>query len=210
MIQKENIDYSLYLCTDRGLMSSATIEEAVEQAILGGTGVIQLREKDMDAGDFVRMAESVKQITEKYQVPLIINDRIDVALAVGADGVHVGQRDIPAKMVREMIGPDMLLGVSATTVEEAVQAVADGADYLGVGAMFATNTKDDAKIVTIEELKRIREAVSVPIVVIGGINMQTLEQFKGYGIDGLAVVSAVMAAQDVKQAAKDLITAFRE
>ncbi len=210
MIQKENIDYSLYLCTDRGLMSSATIEEAVEQAILGGTGVIQLREKDMDAGDFVRMAESVKQITEKYQVPLIINDRIDVALAVGADGVHVGQRDIPAKMVREMIGPDMLLGVSATTVEEAVQAVADGADYLGVGAMFATNTKDDAKIVTIEELKRIREAVSVPIVVIGGINMQTLEQFKGYGIDGLAVVSAVMAAQDVKQAVKDLITAFRE
>lgn len=210
MIQKENIDYSLYLCTDRGLMSSATIEEAVEQAILGGTGVIQLREKDMDAGDFVRMAESVKQITEKYQVPLIINDRIDVALAVGADGVHVGQRDIPAKMVRKMIGPDMLLGVSATTVEEAVQAVADGADYLGVGAMFATNTKDDAKIVTIEELKRIREAVSVPIVVIGGINMQTLEQFKGYGIDGLAVVSAVMAAQDVKQAAKDLITAFRE
>ena len=210
MIQKENIDYSLYLCTDRGLMSSATIEEAVEQAILGVTGVIQLREKDMDAGDFVRMAESVKQITEKYQVPLIINDRIDVALAVGADGVHVGQRDIPAKMVRKMIGPDMLLGVSATTVEEAVQAVADGADYLGVGAMFATNTKDDAKIVTIEELKRIREAVSVPIVVIGGINMQTLEQFKGYGIDGLAVVSAVMAAQDVKQAAKDLITAFRE
>lgn len=210
MIQKENIDYSLYLCTDRGLMSSATIEEAVEQAILGGTGVIQLREKDMDAGDFVRMAESVKQITEKYQVPLIINDRIDVALAVGADGVHVGQRDIPAKMVREMIGPDMLLGVSATTVEEAVQAVADGADYLGVGAMFATNTKDDAKIVTIEELKRIRAAVSVPIVVIGGINMQTLEQFKGYGIDGLAVVSAVMAAQDVKQAAKDLITAFQE
>lgn len=210
MIQKENIDYSLYLCTDRGLMSSATIEEAVEQAILGGTGVIQLREKDMDAGDFVRMAESVKQITEKYQVPLIINDRIDVALAVGADGVHVGQRDIPAKMVRKMIGPDMLLGVSATTVEEAVQAVAAGADYLGVGAMFATNTKDDAKIVTIEELKRIREAVSVPIVVIGGINMQTLEQFKGYGIDGLAVVSAVMAAQDVKQAAKDLITAFRE
>ncbi len=210
MLEKSQIDYTLYLCTDRGLMSSPSIEEAVEAAILGGAGVIQLREKEMDAKDFYMMAKSVKAITNRYEVPLIINDRVDVALAVGADGVHVGQRDIPAKKVREMIGPDMILGVSAATLEEAKLAVEDGADYLGIGAMFATNTKDDAEIVTIEELKQIREQVSVPIVVIGGINMHTLEQFKGYGIDGLAVVSAVMAAKDVKQAAADLVAAFRD
>ena len=208
-MDKNAIDYTLYLCTDRGLMSSPTIEEAVEQAILGGTGVIQLREKDIDAKDFYEMAVSLKKITNRYRVPLIINDRVDVALACDADGVHIGQRDIPAALVRKMIGPDKLLGVSAATLEEAVQAVKDGADYLGIGAMYATNTKDDAEIVTIEELKRIRKAVDVPIVVIGGINMSTMENFKGYGIDGLAVVSAVMAAEDVQAAAHALVTGFK-
>ncbi len=208
-MDKNAIDYTLYLCTDRGLMSSPTIEEAVEQAILGGTGVIQLREKDIDAKDFYEMAVSLKKITNQYRVPLIINDRVDVALACDADGVHIGQRDIPAALVRKMIGPDKLLGVSAATLEEAVQAVKDGADYLGIGAMYATNTKDDAEIVTIEELKRIRKAVDVPIVVIGGINMSTMENFKGYGIDGLAVVSAVMAAEDVQAAAHALVTGFK-
>lgn len=209
-MNKNEIDYTLYLCTDRGLMTSDTIEDAVEQAILGGTGVIQLREKDIDARDFYKMAVSLKEITSKYHVPLIINDRVDVALACDADGVHIGQRDIPAKLVREMIGPDKLLGVSAATVEEAVQAVEDGADYLGIGAMYATGTKEDAEIVTIDELKRIREAVNVPIVVIGGINLKTLDNFKGYGIDGLAVVSAVMAAADVQAAARELVTRFRD
>lgn len=208
-MDKNAIDYTLYLCTDRGLMSSPTIEEAVEQAILGGTGVIQLREKDIDAKDFYEMAVSLKKITNQYRVPLIINDRVDVALACDADGVHIGQRDIPAALVRKIIGPDKLLGVSAATLEEAVQAVKDGADYLGIGAMYATNTKDDAEIVTIEELKRIRKAVDVPIVVIGGINMSTMENFKGYGIDGLAVVSAVMAAEDVQAAAHALVTGFK-
>ena len=209
-MNKNEIDYTLYLCTDRGLMTSDTIEEAVEEAILGGTGVIQLREKDIDARDFYKMAVSLKEITSKYHVPLIINDRVDVALACDADGVHIGQRDIPAKLVREMIGPDKLLGVSAATVEEAVQAVEDGADYLGIGAMYATGTKEDAEIVTIDELRRIREAVNVPIVVIGGINLKTLDNFKGYGIDGLAVVSAVMAAEDVQAAARELVTRFRD
>lgn len=210
MIKKENIDYTLYLCTDRGLMRSSTIEEAVEQALTGGTGVVQLREKDIDAKDFYEMAMRLKRITEKYQVPLIINDRVDIALACNADGVHIGQRDIPARLVRKMIGTEKILGVSASTLEEAVQAVEDGADYLGIGAMYATSTKDDAQIVTIPELKRIRKAVDVPIVVIGGINLDTLDNFKGYGIDGLAVVSAVMAAEDAAAAAKELITRFRE
>lgn len=208
-MNKNEIDYTLYLCTDRGLMRSSSIEEAVEQAILGGTGVIQLREKDIDAKDFYEMAVSLKEITARYHVPLIINDRVDIALACDADGVHIGQRDIPARLVRKMIGPDKLLGVSAATLEEAVQAVEDGADYLGIGAMYATNTKDDAELVTIEELKRIRKAVKVPIVVIGGINLKTLDYFKGYGIDGLAVVSAVMAAEDVQAAARELVTRFQ-
>lgn len=209
-MDNKEVDYTLYLCTDRGLMRSSTIEETVEQAIIGGTGVVQLREKDIDAKDFYEMAVRLKQITDRYHVPLIINDRVDIALACDAAGVHIGQRDIPAKQVRKMIGKNKLLGVSASTLEEAVQAVEDGADYLGIGAMYATNTKEDAEIVTISELKRIREAVDVPIVVIGGINLDTLENFKGYGIDGLAVVSAIMAAEDAEAAARELVTRFRE
>lgn len=209
-MDNKEVDYTLYLCTDRGLMRSSTIEETVEQAIIGGTGVVQLREKDIDAKDFYEMAVRLKQITDHYHVPLIINDRVDIALACNAAGVHIGQRDIPAKQVRKMIGKNKLLGVSASTLEEAVKAVEDGADYLGIGAMYATNTKEDAEIVTIPELKRIREAVDVPIVVIGGINLDTLDNFKGYGIDGLAVVSAIMAAEDVEAAARELVTRFRE
>ncbi len=209
-MDNKEVDYTLYLCTDRGLMRSSTIEETVEQAIIGGTGVVQLREKDIDAKDFYEMAVRLKQITDHYHVPLIINDRVDIALACDAAGVHIGQRDIPAKQVRKMIGENKLLGVSASTLEEAVQAVEDGADYLGIGAMYATNTKEDAEIVTISELKRIREAVDVPIVVIGGINLDTLDNFKGYGIDGLAVVSAIMAAEDAEAAARELVTRFRE
>lgn len=209
-MDNKEVDYTLYLCTGRGLMRSSTIEETVEQAIIGGTGVVQLREKDIDAKDFYEMAVRLKQITDHYHVPLIINDRVDIALACDAAGVHIGQRDIPAKQVRKMIGKNKLLGVSASTLEEAVKAVEDGADYLGIGAMYATNTKEDAEIVTISELKRIREAVDVPIVVIGGINLDTLDNFKGYGIDGLAVVSAIMSAEDVEAAARELVTRFRE
>lgn len=209
-MDNKEVDYTLYLCTDRGLMRSSTIEETVEQAIIGGTGVVQLREKDIDAKDFYEMAVRLKQITDRYHVPLIINDRVDIALACDAAGVHIGQRDIPAKQVRKMIGKNKLLGVSASTLEEAVKAVEDGADYLGIGAMYATNTKEDAEIVTISELKRIREAVDVPIVVIGGINLDTLDNFKGYGIDGLAVVSAIMAAEDAEAAARELVTRFTE
>lgn len=208
-MEKRKIDYTLYLCTDRGLMSSPSLEEAVTEAVLGGAGVVQLREKDIDAREFYELAVRIKKITAAHGVPLIINDRIDIALAVDADGVHIGQRDIPAKQVRKMIGADKILGVSAATLEEALKAVEDGADYLGIGAMYATGTKEDARLVTMEELKRIRAAVPVPIVVIGGINLQTLEHFKGTGIDGLAVVSAVMAAPDVQAAAQELIKRWK-
>ena len=209
-MKKCDVDYTLYLCTDRDLMSTDTLEEAVTQAIEGGCTVIQLREKDCSSLDFYRTALNIREITRKYHVPFIINDRVDIALAVDADGVHVGQSDLPAKEVRRILGPDKILGVSAARLNEAVKAVEDGADYLGVGAMFPTGTKTDARPVTMEELKEIRRAVKVPIVVIGGINLNTLDQFKDTGIDGLAVVSAVIAADDIKEAAGEMVRRFRE
>ena len=209
-MKKDKIDYTLYLCTDRGLMSTDTLEEAVEQAVRGGCTVVQLREKDCTSLEFYETAQRVRQITDRYQVPLIINDRVDIALAVDADGVHVGQDDLPAKEVRRILGPDKVVGVSAGCVEEAVKAAADGADYLGVGAMYATSTKEDADVTSREEeLLRIREAVDIPIVVIGGINQHTYQNFKGIGIDGLAVVSAVIAAKDIEAAARELSEGFR-
>ncbi len=208
-MKKNEIDYTLYLCTDRGLMSTDTLEEAVEQAVQGGCTVVQLREKDCTSLEFYETARSIKKITDRYGVPLIINDRVDIALAVDADGVHVGQSDLPASVVRRILGPDKIIGVSAGTLAEALQAEAEGADYLGVGAMYATSTKEDADVTTIEELKEIRKAVGIPIVVIGGINKNTLENFKGYGINGLAVVSAVIAADDIKAAAGELVSMFR-
>ncbi|MGE4489400.1 MAG: thiamine phosphate synthase [Kiritimatiellales bacterium] len=207
--RKNKIDWSLYVVTDRGLMSSATIEESVERSIDGGCGVVQLREKEISSLEFFRLAERVKTICDHRRVPLIINDRVDVALAVDAAGVHVGQSDLPAAVVRKLIGPDKLLGVSATTLDEALQAEKDGADCLGVGAMFATGTKTDADIVTIDELRKIRAAVSIPIVVIGGINEQTVPLFKGTGIDGLAVVSAVISQSDVTAAAQKIKSLFQ-
>lgn len=199
---KKSVDYTLYYCTDRGLMSSATVEESVEKAIDGGVTVVQLREKDCSSREFYELALRVKEITAPRNVPLIINDRIDIALAAGADGVHLGQGDMPCTAARKILGEDKLIGISAATVEEAKQAEADGADYLGVGAMFPTNTKEDTRPVSIETLCEIRSAVSIPIVIIGGINLTTVRQFYGLGIDGAAVVSAIAAQADVTAAAK--------
>ena len=207
---KHGIDYSLYLCTDRRLMTSPTIEASVESALRGGTTVIQLREKDCSSREFYELGLRVKKITERYNAPLIINDRVDIALAVGAAGVHVGQGDLPSKVVREMVGPDMIVGVSAATLDEAVQAEEDGADYLGVGAMYATATKTDTRPVSMEELLKIRAAVKIPIVVIGGINKQTLGNFKGTGVNGLAVVSAIVAQPDPEAAARELLRMWKE
>lgn len=207
---KHGIDYSLYLCTDRRLMTSSTIEASAESALRGGTTVIQLREKDCSSREFYELGLRVKKITERYNAPLIINDRVDIALAVGAAGVHVGQGDLPCKVVREIVGPDMIVGVSAATLEEAVRAEQDGADYLGVGAMYATATKTDTRPVSMEELLKIRAAVKIPIVVIGGINKQTLGNFKGTGVDGLAVVSAIVAQPDPEAAARELLRMWKE
>lgn len=203
-----NFDYTLYLVTDRQLMSCDSLTEAVEQAILGGCTMIQLREKELPSLEFYNQAVAVKQVTDKYHIPLIINDRIDIAMAVQAAGVHIGQHDLPAATVRKVIGENMLLGVSASSIAEAIQAQQDGADYLGVGAMFPTGTKTDAESVSMEELQKIRTAVSLPIVVIGGINKGNAGRFKPMGIDGLAVVSAIIAQSDIKAAAAELKDLF--
>ena len=203
-----NFDYTLYLVTDRQLMSCDSLTEAVEQAILGGCTMIQLREKEWSSLEFYNQAVAVKQVTDKYHIPLIINDRIDIAMAVQATGVHIGQHDLPAAAVRKVIGENMLLGVSASSIAEAIQAQQDGADYLGVGAMFPTGTKTDADSVSMEELQKIRAAVSLPIVVIGGINKGNAGRFKPMGIDGLAVVSAIIAQSDIKAAAAELKDLF--
>jgi thiamine-phosphate pyrophosphorylase len=201
-------DYSLYLVTDRRLMSTKTLGEAVEQAIAGGCTLVQLREKEISSLDFYVLASEMKKTTDRYGIPLIINDRIDIAMAVDAAGVHIGQKDIPADIARKVIGKDMLLGVSATSVTEAVNAAIAGADYLGVGAMFQTGTKPDAGFVSMEELGRIRRAVDIPIVVIGGISRENAMLFQPMGIDGLAVVSAVIAQPDIKKSAADLKSLF--
>lgn len=207
-MKKSEIDYTLYLCTDRKLMSTNTLEEAVEQAILGGCSLIQLREKQSSSREFFEMAKRIKAITDRYRVPLIINDRIDIALAVDAAGVHLGQEDIPAKEARRIMGEEKVIGVSARTVELARKAVEDGADYLGVGAMFATNTKGNAKVIGKEKLKEIRAAVSTPIVAIGGINHSNAAQLVDTGINGLAVVSSVIGASDIQAAARKMRTIF--
>lgn len=207
---KSKIDYSLYLCTDRSIMSDTSIEECVEKSLKGGVSVVQIREKDCPGKEFLQIAKSVKEITRRYDVPLIINDRVDVAIAVGADGVHVGQDDLPCAIVRSMVGEDMIIGVSASSLTEALKAQQDGADYIGVGAMFATDTKTDAKVVSMEELDRIRREVSIPIVVIGGINKTTLPDFIGKGIDGIAVVSAIVSQNDVESAARELKSMFHK
>ena len=201
-------DYSLYLVTDRMRMSTKTLGEAVEQAVIGGCTMVQLREKEILSLDFYVLASEMKKITDRYGIPLIINDRIAIAMAVGAAGVHIGQKDIPADIARKVIGKEMLLGVSAVSAAEAVNAAKAGADYLGVGAMFPTRTKPDAGFVSMEELGRIRKAVDIPIVVIGGISKENAMLFQPMGIDGLAVVSAVIAQPDIKKSAADLKSLF--
>ena len=185
-------------------MGAETLQEAVEQAVLGGVTMVQLREKDAEAVAFYQLAVEVKKVTEGYGIPLIINDRIDIAMAVDAAGVHVGQTDLPVNVARKILGKDKLLGVSVSSLEEAVKAEADGADYLGVGAMLPTKTKEDAAVVSLDELRRIRKAVHIPVVAIGGIRKENAALFWNCGVDGLAVVSAVIAQKDIRQAALEL------
>ena len=206
---RPDIDYTLYLVTDSSLMSTGTIEESVELAIAGGVTLVQLREKDVSSRIFYETALRVKAITQAYGVPMIINDRLDIAQAVDAEGVHVGQDDLPVSVVRRIMGPDKIIGVSAGNLAAAQSAAAAGADYLGIGAMYATGTKPNAGLTDLEELKRIRASVFIPIVVIGGISKDNLLNFCHLGIDGLAVVSAIIAQPDITEAARELKSLFQ-
>ncbi len=205
MGDKKTIDYTLYLVTDRDLFPGIRLAAAVEQAIRGGVTVVQLREKNACSRDFHAIAREVKEITDRYSVPLIINDRLDIALAVDAAGAHIGQDDLPARAAREVLsGRGKILGVSAATAAEALQAQADGADYIGAGSVFATGTKKGVRPLLREELKKIKQAVNIPVVAIGGINESNVRLLQGTGIDGIAVVSAILGRDDVQKAAADL------
>lgn len=194
----------LYLVSDRSWLNGRLLEDDIEQAIQGGVTIVQLREKDLDEYSFIEVAKKIKILCSKYQIPFIINDNLNVALAVDSDGIHIGQDDLPVSLVREKIGPDKILGVSVHNLDEALKAKEQGADYLGVGAMFSTATKNDATDVSNQELLNITTNVDLPVVAIGGINQSNCLQLKGTKIDGIAVVSAIMAADDIKSATQQL------
>lgn len=194
----------LYAVTDRTWLNNYTLYEQVEKAIKGGVTFVQLREKKLDEKSFFNEALEIQKLCRKYNIPFVINDNVEIARKINADGVHVGQSDMAAANVRAIIGNDKILGVSAQTVEQAVLAEKQGADYLGVGAVFQTGSKADADDVSYETLKEICEAVSIPVVAIGGINANNVLKLKDSGISGVAVISAVFAAEDVGSATKSL------
>ena len=194
----------LYAVTDRAWTGKQTLYQQVEAALRGGVTCVQLREKDLDEALFLQEARELRGLCRQYKVPFIVNDNVDIAIACKADGVHVGQEDLAAGEVRRWIGDEMILGVSVHTVEEARQAVRDGADYLGLGAVFPTSTKGDADQMPHDTLRAICDAVDVPIVAIGGINRDNLLQLSGSGVDGVALVSAIFSAEDIQETCREL------
>lgn len=194
----------LYAVTDRAWLGEKTLYSQVESALKGGATCIQLREKNLDQATFLKEAIPLKKLCQNWNVPLIINDNVEVALQSDADGIHVGQHDMSAQNVRAKIGADKILGVSAQTAEQAILAEKNGADYLGVGAVFSTSTKKDASNISLDTLREICNAVSIPVVAIGGIQEQNLLQLAGTGIDGVALVSAIFASENIEAACKKL------
>ena len=199
-----NVDYSVYLVTDRDLLKGRNLTKVIEEAIIGGTSIVQLREKCASWLEFYEIAKDVKNITDKYNVPRIINDRIDIALAIDASGVHLGQSDIPCSIARKILPQGKIIGVSAHNLNEAEKALKDGADYLGCGAVFNTSTKKDVTTLSYEGLKEITDNINIPIVAIGGINENNIITLKGSGINGVAVVSSIIGKENVKGASEKL------
>lgn len=194
----------LYAVTDRSWLGEQTLYEQVEEALKGGATFVQLREKELDDDTFLAEAIEIQELCKRYNVPFVINDNVEIARKTNADGVHVGQSDMEAGNVRALLGEDKILGVSAQTVEQAILAEARGADYLGVGAVFRTGSKDDADDVSHETLKAICKAVSIPVVAIGGIGKHNVLELSGSGICGIAVISAIFAAEDIRDATAEL------
>ena len=200
----------LYAVTDRRWTGEMTLAQQVELAILGGATFVQLREKNLDDAAFEKEAIEIQELCRKYKVPFVVNDNVEIAKRMGADGVHVGQSDMEAGDVRALLGPDKILGVSAQTVEQAVLAEKRGADYLGVGAVFPTGSKDDAVEVDRETLKAICESVHIPVIAIGGISENNVSELKGTGICGIAVISAIFGAKDIRKATEDLLVKTKD
>ena len=194
----------LYAVTDRAWIGTQTLYQQVEAALKGGATCVQLREKELDEAAFLQEAKELCALCRRYGVPFIVNDNVDVAQACGADGVHVGQEDMKAGEVRRRVGEDMILGVSVHTVEEARRAVRDGADYLGLGAVFPTSTKTDADQMSNETLRDICGAVEIPVVAIGGLNRDNILRLSGSGVGGVALVSAIFGAEDIEAACREL------
>lgn len=200
----DNNNLLLYAVTDRSWLGGETLREQVEKTLKGGATFVQLREKELDEGQFLAEAKEIKELCRAYQVPFVVNDNVDIALAVDADGVHVGQSDMETSDVRAKLGPDKIIGVSAQTVEQAVLAEKRGADYLGVGAVFPTGSKADAVEVDHETLRKICNAVSIPVIAIGGIGAHNVGELAGSGICGIAVISALFAQPDIEEATRKL------
>lgn len=196
----------LYAVTDRSWLGDDTLFQAVEKALQGGVTMIQLREKDMEYEDFKEEALQIKDLCKKYQVPFLINDNVELAREIDADGVHVGQSDLEAGRVRELLGPDKIVGVTAKTVEQAQAAQAAGADYLGSGAVFGTSTKKDAKFMELSLLKEITASVEIPVVAIGGITADNAMKLSDTGVAGIAVVSGIFAAEDITATSRKLLS----
>ena len=203
-------DSSMYFITDSSNYSEEEFLHRVEQALVGGVTLLQLREKDKTTREYIDLANKVHALTKKYNVPLIIDDRVDVALAIDAEGVHVGQSDMPVSMARELMGNDKIVGATTKTVEQAVEACAQGADYLGVGAIYPTTTKVKTVITSTETLGNICSAVPIPVNAIGGLNKDNIDILKGIPIAGICVVSAIMKADDPKQATTELKARAKE
>ena len=195
----------LYAVTDRAWVGTKSLYEQVKEALENGVTCVQLREKELNESDFLKEAKQISTLCKEYKVPFIVNDNVNIAIACKADGIHIGQEDMELTNVRKLVGEDMIIGVSAHTVEEAIKAQDGGADYIGIGAVFATSTKTDVDVLSFETLRSICEAVDIPTVAIGGIKKDNICKLKGSGIDGVAVVSAIFAAKDIATATKELL-----
>jgi len=195
----------LYAVTDRAWVGTKSLYEQVKEALENGVTCVQLREKELNESDFLKEAKQISTLCKEHKVPFIVNDNVNIAIACKADGIHIGQEDMELTNVRKLVGEDMIIGVSAHTVEEAIKAQEGGADYIGIGAVFATSTKTDVDVLSFETLRSICEAVDISTVAIGGIKKDNICKLKGSGIDGVAVVSAIFAAKDIATATKELL-----
>ena len=206
---RENMDFTLYLVTDRRWLGERTLWNSVEEAIRGGVTLVQLREKEVSSKEFLELAQRVKEVTGRHGIPLIINDRIDIALAMNAEGVHLGPEDLTVPLARKLLGRGKIIGASAASLDEALLFQAQGADYLGVGAVFPTVTKQGTDKVGLDDLRAIKAAVHIPVVAIGGITAENAKSVMETGVDGVAVVSAIMAQTDIRDAVQGLLSLLK-